>query len=74
MLDDLSSPELAGPDGPFSEDLLRQALEKELGALGADQQRLTDDLLAQFMQDEWSLAERDTVGEDEKLVFASSRR
>lgn len=73
MLGDLSAPELAGQDGPFSEDLLRQALEEELGGQAGDQQQLTDDLLEQLMQGQWALAERDLEGGDEKLVFSSAR-
>ncbi|MEX5234381.1 hypothetical protein [Kocuria arenosa] len=74
MLDDLSAPELTGQDGAFSEDLLRQALEEELGGQGGDQQQLTDELLKQLIQGQWALAERDLEGGDEKLVFSSARR
>ncbi|MEX5297855.1 hypothetical protein RCG67_03630 [Kocuria sp. CPCC 205292] len=74
MLEDLAAPELAGQDGPFSEDLLRQALEQELGGQGGDQQRLTDELVEQLMQGQWDLAERDLEGGDEKLVFSSARK
>ena len=74
MLADLAAPELTGQDGAFSEDLLRQALEKELGGQGGDQQQLTDDLLEQLMQGQWALAERDLEGGDEKLVLSSARK
>lgn len=74
LLADLSAPELTGQDGPFSEDLLRQALEEELGGRGGDQQQLTDELLKQLIQGQWALAERDLEGGDEKLVFSSARR
>ncbi|WP_298585399.1 hypothetical protein [uncultured Kocuria sp.] len=74
MLDDLAAPELAGQDGPFSEDLLRQALEEELSGQGGDQLRLTDELVEQLMQGQWDLAERDLEGGDEKLVFSSARK
>ena len=74
MLADLAAPELTGQDGAFSEDLLRQALEEELGGQGGDQQQLTDDLLEQLMQDQWALAELDLEGGDEKLVFSSARK
>ena len=67
-------PELTGQDGAFSEDLLRQALEEELGGQAGDQQQLTDDLLEQLMQGQWALAERDLEGGDEKLVFSSARK
>ncbi|MFE7629979.1 hypothetical protein [Kocuria sp. NPDC057446] len=73
VLDDLSAPQFAGQDGPFSPDLLRQALEEELAQQGGDQ-RLTDELVEQLMQDQWSLAERDLVGGDEKLIFSSARK
>jgi hypothetical protein len=74
MLADLAAPELTGQDGAFSEDLLRQALEEELGGQGGDQQQLTDELLEQLMQGQWALAERDLEGGDEKLVFSSARK
>lgn len=73
VLSDLFAPELTGQDGAFSEDLLRQSLEEELGGRGGDQQ-LTDELLEQLMQDQWALTERDLEGGDEKLVFSSARK
>ncbi|MFF0989909.1 hypothetical protein [Kocuria nitroreducens] len=74
VLGDLSTPELAGQDGPFTPDLLRQALEDGLGGKGGDQQRLTDELVAQLMKGQWALAERDLEGGDEKMVFSSARK
>ena len=74
LLGDLSAPELAGQDGPFSKDLLRRALQEELSGQAGDQQQLTDELLEQLMQGQWALAERDLEGGDEKLVFSSARK
>ncbi|MFI7585157.1 hypothetical protein ACH9DO_15405 [Kocuria sp. M1N1S27] len=74
VLGDLSSPELAGQNGPLSPDLLRQALEEELSRQGGDQQRLTDELVEQFLRGEWALTDRDLEGGDEKLVFSSARK
>lgn len=74
MLSDLSTPELAGQDGPFTPARLEQVLQEELGGQGNDQQRLTDDLVAQLMKGQWALAERDLEGGDEKLVFSSARK
>ncbi|MFI7580528.1 hypothetical protein [Kocuria kalidii] len=73
VLGDLSSPELAGQNGPLSPDLLRQALEEELNRQDGEQQRLTDELVEQFLRGEWALADRDLEGGDEKLVFSSAR-
>lgn len=74
ILGDLAAPELAGQDGPLSPDLLRQALEEELSGQGADQERLTDELVEQLLRGEWDLADRKLEGGDEELVFASARR
>lgn len=74
MLDDLAAPELTGGDGPVSPDLLRRALEEELGGRGGDQQQVTDELIEQLMTGDWDLADTLVQGGDEKLVFSSARK